>query len=386
MTEIPRVTTEQVSACQSDPRQRPVAGSARCWSGPPPPGTAAPEPASPGMAAPEPASPGTSAPEPVCDGSYARLDVLIETIAEILNSPVALYCHLDGPGQPPQVVCSWGLGALHDQLARPPRGGLVGRALRAQRAVLEPLHPDHEPALVRAAGDPPPEYALIAPTRPAAGAAAALVAVFSTRPSDEALTLWTAEACAAMLALGAHRPETLNPLLQAGRLDALTGCLNYAGTRRALEKEINRSTRGELNLSLGFIDLDGFKRINDHHGHLRGNAVLREVSQVLRESVRSCDTVGRFGGDEFIVILPDTDERDATRLVARLRSRIAAASIPAVGGPLTASAGVAAWIPGATADELLARADEALLRAKPATQRRAGPRSARGSGSSAAVH
>ncbi len=311
MSDVPRVKPDQVSAHRPALRRRTVAGSASIRSAAP--------------------LPGTTTPVPGYDTRHPNLGLLIENIADILNSEVALYCHLDGLGQPPEVVCSWGLGDLHDELARPNGGGLVGRALGAQRAVLEPLHPDDHAALIGAGGDPTLQYALIAPVRPAAGAAAALIAAFAARPSDEALTLWTAVACGAMLALGAQRPEMLDILLPT-RLDALTGCLNYAGIRRALEKEINRSTRGGLSLSLCFIDLDGFKRVNDQHGHLRGNEVLREVSQILRQSVRSCDTVGRFGGDEFIVILPDTDEPDAMRFTARVQSRLAAATVLLLAG------------------------------------------------------
>src|SRR5205807_9617845 len=126
---------------------------------------------------------------------------------EILNSEVALYCHLGGEGQPPEVICSWGLGPLHEHLARPREGGLVGRALGTQRAALEPLHPDHDAALIAAAGDVRLTYAAAVPVSAAPGSAGVLVAAFSTPPPDHALTLWTAESLAAMLALGVHRPE-----------------------------------------------------------------------------------------------------------------------------------------------------------------------------------
>jgi diguanylate cyclase (GGDEF)-like protein len=318
---------------------------------------------------------------------HPSLASLIGNVAEILNSEVALYCHAGGRGRPPEVVCSWGPGALHEQVVRPRHGGLVGRALGAQRTVFEPLDPERDAALIGVGGEPALRHALLAPARPATGSAAALIALFSVRPADEALTVWAAEACAAMLALGVHRPELLDTLIQAGRLDALTGCLDYAGIRRELEKEVNRSTRGELDLALGFIDLDDFKRVNDEHGHLRGNEVLRDVADVLRASVRSCDTVGRFGGDEFIVILPDTDEAEAGHLADRLHARISATPISALGGSLTASIGMASWTPGVTAHELLARADTALLRAKTDTHSASGSRaSARFTGRSAAAH
>jgi diguanylate cyclase (GGDEF)-like protein len=322
---------------------------------------------------------GASTPAGTDYDRHPNLASLIRNVGEILNSEVALYCHLGGSGQPPEVICSWGVGALHDQVVRLREGGLVDRALGAQRTVFEALHPDRNGALIGAAADPPLPYVLIAPARPATGAASALVAVLSELPANQTLIMWTAEACAAMLALGAHRPELLDTLVPAGRLDALTGCLNYAGIRREVEKEVNRSTRGHLDLSLGFIDLDDFKRVNDKHGHLFGNEVLRGVAAVLRESVRGSDTVGRFGGDEFIVILPDTAEADAHHLGERLRGQISAISIETLGGPLTASVGIAPWSAGVSADELLARADAALLRAKADTHSLASPRAQAGS-------
>jgi len=167
-----------------------------------------------------------------------------------------------------------------------------------------------------------------------------------------------------MLALGVHQRAALDALLQIDRFDGLTGCLDYAGTLQELDREISRSARAGLDLSLCFIDLDNFKRVNSRHGHLYGNEVLLEVSHLLRDGVRSYDTLGRFGGDEFIVILPGTGEADALALAERLRSGIASASISSVELALSASVGVACWRPGLSAEQLIAQADQALLFAK----------------------
>jgi diguanylate cyclase (GGDEF)-like protein len=295
---------------------------------------------------------------------------MIGNVAEILNSEVALYCHLDGEGQPPAVICSSGPGRpLHEQFVRSREGGFVGRALGAKRAALRPLHREHDADLINAAGGVQLTHAAAAPVRIADATAGVLIAAFSTGPQDRLLTLWAMESCAAMLSLCLHHPCRVGALLQTGRLDSLTGCVNYAGLRLELEREINRSTRAELPLSLCFIDLDHFKAVNDRYGHLRGNQVLAEVAGVLHDGVRSFDTLGRFGGDEFVVILPETTKPDALRLAARLRSRISAAS-PSWADPLlSASVGVAEWTLGSTADELLACADEALLLAKASSHR-----------------
>jgi diguanylate cyclase (GGDEF)-like protein len=247
---------------------------------------------------------------------------------------------------------------------RPGEGGFVGRALGLERAALEPLHRDYDAGLLAAAGGVPLTHAVAAPVRSATGAGGALAAAFSAAPPDPAQTLWATEACAAMLALGVHQRAALDALLQIDRFDSLTGCLDYAATLEELDREIGRSSRADLNLALCFIDLDNFKRINSRHGHLHANEVLVEASHVLRAGVRSYDTVGRFGGDEFVVILPGTGEADALALAERLRAGIETASISSVDEPLTASVGVAFWRRGIMSEQLVAEADRALLSVK----------------------
>jgi diguanylate cyclase (GGDEF)-like protein len=197
-----------------------------------------------------------------------------------------------------------------------------------------------------------------------AGVAGRLIAGFATPPEDRTRTLWAAEAYAALIALCMHDDRAVDGLLAAGRRDGLTGCLTYEGTHRELEREINRSSRGGLQLSVCFIDLDGFKDINDARGHLRGNEILALVGGILRDGVRSCDTVGRYGGDEFVAILPETNELEARQVADRLRSGLASATEPVLELPLTASIGVAEWAPGTDIEALLAAADRALLTAK----------------------
>jgi len=113
------------------------------------------------------------------DSDQRTLDLLIGNIAELLSSEVALYCQPGGKGQPPEVLCSWGLGPLHEQPVRPGKGGFVGRALGAERAALEPLRRDYDAGLLAAAGSVRLTHAVVAPVRSAAGAAGALAAAFS---------------------------------------------------------------------------------------------------------------------------------------------------------------------------------------------------------------
>jgi diguanylate cyclase (GGDEF)-like protein len=131
-----------------------------------------------------------------------------------------------------------------------------------------------------------------------------------------------------------------------------------------LQREIARSDRHGRRLSCGFIDLDRFKRVNDRYGHLHGSQVLANIATVLRAGVRREDTIGRYGGDEFVLLLPDTDEAAAYELAERLRSTITTTMINLPHDPIDASIGVAQWQPGSPGHVLLATADQALLAAK----------------------
>jgi diguanylate cyclase (GGDEF)-like protein len=291
-----------------------------------------------------------------------KLDGLVQDFARFIDSEVALLCHVGNKGQAPTVISSWGLAA-REEILRLLEGGLGGRALPLPRAALVPLHPLLDEVLVNAT-DPPLAHAVEVSVRLADGVRGRLIAGFLTPPTDPALTLWVTEAYAGLIALCLYDGGALDGLLAAGQRDDLTGCLTYEGTHRELEREINRSARGGLALSVCFIDIDEFKRINDGLGHLGGNEILAQVGGILREGVRSCDTVGRYGGDEFVAILPETSELEARGVAERLCSRLTSTTKPLLDGPLTASIGIAQWTPGTDGGMLLAAADSALITAK----------------------
>ena len=147
-------------------------------------------------------------------------------------------------------------------------------------------------------------------------------------------------------------------------VDGLTDVLNRRGIFDVLEYEIDAARRGGHELSALLVDLDDFKAINDDFGHAAGDEVLRRVSMLLRRRVGGADAVGRIGGDEFVVVLPDTDQPRAREMADRLTH---------VEGPegarrVSMSVGVATLRPGDTADGMLARADEAMYRRKRATR------------------
>ena len=155
-------------------------------------------------------------------------------------------------------------------------------------------------------------------------------------------------------------------LARAAQTDALTGCLNHAALHEQLGREIGRAARGAAEPpSLVLIDLDHFKRVNEEHGHLTGDEVLRRVGTALRSGIRPYDVAARYGGDEFALIVTAADEETAQEIAARAVDRIAAAIAEFVEGDAAgATAGVAAWSPGLGASELVACADRALMHGK----------------------
>ena len=152
----------------------------------------------------------------------------------------------------------------------------------------------------------------------------------------------------------------------AARLDAKTGLLNAAAWEELTRRELIRSGRAGRPLAVLIVDIDRFKLVNDRYGHLAGDAALRAVAGALANSVRASDRVGRFGGEEFVVVLPEAGSREALLIAERLRTRIQAVSVGAADDePLSASIGVAcAPADGADLADLLLAADAALYRAK----------------------
>jgi diguanylate cyclase len=153
---------------------------------------------------------------------------------------------------------------------------------------------------------------------------------------------------------------------ELAELDELTGSYNRGCIMRMLDDEIARAQRTNLPCSIALIDLDWFKRINDAYGHPTGDEVLRTFAITTFANIRSIDRFGRYGGEEFLLVLPDTKHDVALRLLERLRAIIADLDWSAFssGMQVTISAGVATLKADETADTFLARADSALYAAK----------------------
>jgi diguanylate cyclase (GGDEF)-like protein len=160
--------------------------------------------------------------------------------------------------------------------------------------------------------------------------------------------------------------KAVSKIEQLASIDGLTSTLNRRSLMAVLEKEIARARRTGAPLSVALLDLDWFKTINDRFGHLAGDDALRRFAELAGGMMRASDSLGRYGGEEFLLILPDATCAAALAVVERLRLTIAEqkwTSLSAEFG-LTVSAGVSELRPEDSLDDLLARADSALYQAK----------------------
>jgi diguanylate cyclase (GGDEF)-like protein/PAS domain S-box-containing protein len=153
-----------------------------------------------------------------------------------------------------------------------------------------------------------------------------------------------------------EREELLGEVQDLARHDALTGLPNRRALSEQLPREMAAARRSEAPLCLAIVDIDHFKVYNDTYGHLAGDEVLRACARAWDESLRGEDTIVRFGGEEFLVLLPHTDPEQAAEIVERLRAKTPMGQ--------TCSAGFACWDTVESVDDLLARADKALYLAK----------------------
>jgi diguanylate cyclase (GGDEF)-like protein/PAS domain S-box-containing protein len=159
-----------------------------------------------------------------------------------------------------------------------------------------------------------------------------------------------------------------NELEEMATRDPLTGLFNRREMSRVLEEELDRATRYQRPMAVLWVDFDHFKDVNDTFGHAAGDSVLRSISRLLLGSVRSVDAIGRFGGEEFVIVLPEMDLEEARDTAERLRCKVAEKPQPLGNGqevPLTISVGVAVYPDhGQTASTLCAAADKAMYLAK----------------------
>lgn len=206
--------------------------------------------------------------------------------------------------------------------------------------------------------------------------AAACLLYFYTYPIglDAAglIDLGNALFCGALIIVFVHLYETRRAsahkqLQHMARTDSLTGVASRGSFQHSLEQSINEAQRSQAKLVLVILDVDHFKRVNDQYGHDAGDQALRHICNSLSQRLRVSDTIGRLGGEEFGLLLPNTDEDSAAQLVKTLREQLC--SEPMQYGnqliPLSATFGLAEWpIDGETATQLYRCADQRMFRGK----------------------
>ncbi len=167
-----------------------------------------------------------------------------------------------------------------------------------------------------------------------------------------------------VLLLMARVRTLMSKLEEQALADELTGLANLRALRETAATEIERSRRFDHPLTLAYLDIDDFKSVNDRVGHEAGDRVLISLASVARATMRSIDTVVRVGGDEFVILMPETGDEAALPLADRLRAAISR-SVKVEGVPVTCSIGLASFRrPPASVDEMLAAADELMYEAK----------------------
>ena len=200
------------------------------------------------------------------------------------------------------------------------------------------------------------------------------VLAWMQRGAEDVLAVPVTPADVLARTFAAHRTKALvveltaqtNRLQELAFFDELTGLRNRRAILKEVELLLAGARRQGRELSILMLDIDTFKPINDRHGHRAGDEVLREVAKRLSGRLRSADVAGRLGGDELLVVLPDTDAAGATTVAESLRHAISESPVPTSAGrlPVTLSVGSACWDGEEELQVLLERADQAMYVAK----------------------
>jgi diguanylate cyclase (GGDEF)-like protein len=292
------------------------------------------------------------------DKTQTSLDVVLRCFVAATRADSGVVLIRNGEGKAELAAAS---GFAARRAAEPwTNGTFLGGALRTPGVALQPASGFGEPT------ERDSWRAVASRIEGPDGPIGALWAGFE-RPSyiarDELIRITSAYANIVSLCMSKNG-DSLSGVLRSSGVDDLTGCLRYERVLEMLRAEVQRSARQGHKLSCCFFDLDHFKAINDVYGHIQGNRVLASAGEALLASARSFDCVGRFGGDEFIIVMPETPLKAAQIAAARMRIALATSVEISTGLSVTASVGVAEWNRKVSMLELLEAADQALQRHK----------------------
>jgi diguanylate cyclase (GGDEF)-like protein len=287
------------------------------------------------------------------------LDEVVRGFALAAGADSAVLVGMAGESGGMPVMAAWDRSDPSARSLKAPE--LVARAVAAKQTLIEAGGTTNG----NSNGSSRPPLGLATAVRTGERTLGALEAVFKATPVMPLDRLrWIVESYAQLAALCVDGDHTLRGVLAKSGHDMLTGCLTYGRLTEILDAEVTRSQRLEHRLSCCFFDLDQFKRVNDGYGHLVGNRILTAVGGALRKHARSYDSVGRFGGDEFVVVLPETGAESAAAVAQRMRDAAAGAMNGEALRAGSVSIGIAEWARDSTAAHLLEAADDALGEAK----------------------
>lgn len=292
-------------------------------------------------------------------------DSLAEIVADALAASAVCVAMLDDRGG---LAVTGGTDPLDGMLSAGDRGPGDDVVESGRLVVVTADDPGDHPAVSAALRDARLDRVVVLPVL-RAESAIGVVSVFFARErvlDEEAADLVISVARQGAQAL--HRIRLQDALAHLALHDQLTGLPNRALLRENITQAIAAAERAGASMAVMFIDLDGFKPINDRRGHNAGDTVLREVARRVRAAVRESDSIGRYGGDEFVVICADADGAAAESIAERLRAALREPYPDADGMPVSASVGIALYAPegrrDVTTDVLLDVADTAMYESK----------------------
>jgi diguanylate cyclase (GGDEF)-like protein len=297
-------------------------------------------------------------------------EVIITSMARAVNASIGSLAAPVETGAELSIIATYGYRReLVEHLRLRPGAGILGSVFQSGRLMLVQSGDEfaHSPGRARYRT----KSFVVVPIL--LGRQAIAVASVTDRRDGAAFTRADASLLRALAAPSALALSRLMALAQAEKfaqsaaIDPGSGAFNRRHLQTRIDEELQRSRRHGAPVSLLMLDLDNFKSINDSFGHLAGDAVIKDVAQILRRSVRIFDVPARFGGEEFAILMPGASVDSATKIAARIRERIEAyrSGDPRLSAlRVTASLGLAVSFPDISSQDLVARADDALYLAK----------------------